>query len=207
MKRILDIVASALGLVILAPLFLVIALANRLVLGRPVWFRQTRPGLHGKPFELVKFRTMKDEAGPDGRPLPDDQRMTRYGTWLRRTSLDELPELWNVLRGDMSLVGPRPLLMEYLPLYSEIQARRHDVRPGLTGWSQVHGRNDLDWEERLAKDVWYVANHSLWLDLMILFRTVGTVFLARGVNQEGQATMVAFRGTSQDSIEKDQGSP
>ena len=157
------------------PVMLLTALAVWIFLGRPLLFTQTRPGLHGKPFQLVKFRTLSNATDMEGKPLADDKRMTRFGTLLRKTSLDELPELWNVLRGDMSLVGPRPLLMEYLPLYTPEQMRRHDVRPGITGWAQVKGRNALSWEERFRLDVWYVDNHSLWLDIKILALTVITV--------------------------------
>ncbi|MFP4150239.1 MAG: sugar transferase [Nitriliruptoraceae bacterium] len=194
-KRVLDIVGAAVGGVLLAPLTAVIALLVRWRLGPPVLFRQLRPGLHGEPFELIKFRTMTDERGPDGRPLPDAERLPRFGRVLRSTSLDELPELWNVLKGDMSLVGPRPLLLEYLPRYSPRQARRHEVRPGLTGWAQVNGRNARSWEERLELDVWYVEHRSLWLDLRILARTLLAVLRRDGVAAEGQATVERFRGS------------
>jgi len=193
-KRFLDIFIVLLALLLLAlPLF-VLALFIRGKLGSPVLFRQHRPGLHGKPFEMVKLRTMTDGRGPDGQLLPDDVRLTPFGRFLRSTSLDELPELWNVLKGDMSLVGPRPLLMEYLPLYLPEQARRHEVRPGITGWAQVNGRNALSWEEKFALDVWYVDNQSLWLDLKILFLTVNKVLARHGVNAEGEATMPKFAG-------------
>lgn len=194
MKRLIDVVASAAGLLILFPLLAVVALAVRIGLGSPVFFRQERPGLHGRTFRLVKFRTMRDAAGPDGRLLPDAERMTQLGRMLRSTSLDEFPELWNVLRGDMSLVGPRPLLAEYLPLYSPRQARRHEVRPGITGWAQVNGRNAVGWKERLEMDVWYVENCSLALDLRILLRTIAAVFARRGISHAGHATMERFRG-------------
>jgi sugar transferase EpsL len=193
-KRALDVAASAAALALLSPLIAATALAVRINLGAPVFFRQERPGLHGRPFRLVKFRTMRDAVGANGVPLPDEQRLTRFGRFLRASSLDELPELWNVLRGDMSLVGPRPLLTEYLPLYSPRHARRHEVRPGVTGWAQVNGRNALTWPERLELDVWYVEHRSLGLDLRILLRTVGTVFGRRGISHEGHATMQRFRG-------------
>ena len=194
-KRTFDIFASALALLLLCPLLLVLALLGRIFLGRPVTFRQHRPGLHARPFRILKFRTMTQVTDAAGDPLPDDRRMTKYGNFLRRSSLDELPELWNVLRGEMSLVGPRPLLAEYLSLYNERQMRRHDVRPGITGWSQVQGRNAVGWDQRLEMDVWYVENHTLLLDLRILFRTVLTVLTGAGVNQEGHATMEKFRGS------------
>jgi lipopolysaccharide/colanic/teichoic acid biosynthesis glycosyltransferase len=193
-KRALDIVGAALGLVILSPLLLVIAVAVRLAHGSPVLFRQRRPGRFGAPFELCKFRTMTERRGPAGELLPDVQRLTRLGRFLRRTSLDELPELLNVLRGDMSLVGPRPLLMEYLPLYSAEEARRHDVRPGITGWAQVNGRNDQTWPERFRLDVWYVDHASLRLDLEILRRTIATVFRAEAISETGHATRESFTG-------------
>lgn len=191
-KRIIDILGSAVGLVLSAPLQAIIAGLVRQKLGRPVLFRQTRPGMHAQPFELIKFRTMTDGRDETGRPLNDEERMTSFGALLRSTSLDELPELWNVLRGDMSLVGPRPLLTEYLPHYSARQARRHEVRPGLTGWAQVNGRNAPDWEERLEMDVWYVENRSLGLDLGILLRTVGAVLRRSGISAEGHATASKF---------------
>lgn len=193
-KRALDVAASAAALALLSPVIAAVALAVRVKLGSPVFFRQERPGLHGRPFRMVKFRTMRDAADAEGRPLPDEQRLTRFGRLLRSSSLDELPELWNVLRGDMSLVGPRPLLTEYLPLYSARHARRHEVRPGLTGWAQVNGRNALTWPERLDLDAWYVEHRSLALDLRILLRTVGTVFGRRGISHAGHATMKPFRG-------------
>lgn len=194
LKRLLDCLAAAVGLALLALPLAVIAVLVRWNMGGPVLFVQQRPGYHGRPFRLVKFRTMTGARDARGRLLPDGERLTRIGRWLRATSLDELPELWNVLRGDMSLVGPRPLLMEYLPLYSERQARRHEVRPGLTGWSQVNGRNTVDWPARLEMDVWYVDHRSLGLDLRILLRTLGLVLRREGIHQEGRATMDAFRG-------------
>jgi len=193
-KRLFDVFSAALGLILLSPVIAALAWMIRSRLGSPVLFRQIRPGLNGQPFQMVKFRTMRDAIGPDGQPLPDSERMTPFGSFLRSTSLDELPELWNVLKGDMSLVGPRPLLMEYLPLYSPEQARRHEVRPGVTGWAQVNGRNALSWEERFRLDVWYVGNRSFWLDLKILALTVKKVFVREGINAEGQATVEYFRG-------------
>ena len=193
-KRGLDIVIASTALLLAAPVLLFVAIAVRVNLGGPVLFRQQRPGLHGRPFTMVKFRTMRDALGRDGRPLPDADRLTPFGTLLRSTSLDELPELWNVLRGDMSLVGPRPLLMEYLDRYTPEQARRHEVRPGVTGWAQVHGRNALSWEERFRLDVWYVEHRSLRLDLQILRRTLALVLRRTGVSANGEATMPVFQG-------------
>ena len=182
------------ALLVLAAPLLVLALLVGSRLGHPVLFRQRRPGLHGKPFEMVKFRTMTDARGPDGQLLPDAERLTRFGRLLRATSLDELPELWNVLKGDMSLVGPRPLLMEYLPLYSPEQARRHEVRPGITGWAQVNGRNALSWDAKFQLDVWYVEHRSLWLDIRILWLTVRKVLVREGISAAGEATMARFTG-------------
>ncbi len=194
MKRLFDLLLSLGGLLVLAlPLLLLWVLVRR-KLGSPVLFRQVRPGQHGRPFMMVKFRTMTDERGADGELLPDAQRLTSFGRFLRATSLDELPELWNVLRGEMSLVGPRPLLMEYLPLYSPEQARRHEVRPGITGWAQVNGRNAMSWEERFKLDVWYVDHRSLWLDLRILWLTVRKVLMREGISAQGEATMPRFTG-------------
>ena len=198
LKRLFDILGAVLGLLILLPIIVTLAWQVRRKLGSPVLFRQTRPGLHGKPFQLIKFRTMRNAIGLDGRPLPDSERMTSFGSFLRSASLDELPELWNVLKGDMSLVGPRPLLMEYLPLYSLEQARRHEVRPGVTGWAQVNGRNALSWEEKFRLDVWYVDNHSFWLDLKILALTVKKVFVREGISAAGEATMTYFTGSSKE---------
>ena len=175
LKRLFDIAGSTLGLLLLSPIILIVALQVRGKLGSPVLFRQIRPGMHGKPFEMIKFRTMKDAVDAEGNSLPDSERMTAFGQFLRATSLDELPELWNVLKGQMSLVGPRPLLMEYLPLYSEEQYRRHQMRPGITGWAQVNGRNAISWEDKFKLDVWYVDNRSFWLDLKVLFLTVKKV--------------------------------
>lgn len=193
-KRLLDIVGAGLVLVLLSPLIALVATAVRIKLGAPVFFRQQRPGLGGKPFTIIKFRTMIDAADADGQPLPDSQRLPAFGRWLRSTSLDELPELWSVLKGDMSLVGPRPLLMHYLPLYSKVQARRHEVRPGITGWAQIHGRNALRWEEKFALDVWYVDHWSLSLDVKILAATLVQVAKRQGISAEGSATMPEFTG-------------
>jgi len=193
-KRAFDITVAAAALLVASPLLPLVAIAVRVNLGSAVLFRQQRPGLHGRPFTMVKFRTMRDAIGRDGRPLPDADRLTTFGKLLRSTSLDELPELWNVLRGEMSLVGPRPLLMEYLDRYTPEQSRRHDVRPGVTGWAQVHGRNALSWEERFRLDVWYVEHRSLRLDLHILLRTITIVFRRTGVSAKGEATMSAFEG-------------
>jgi len=195
-KRLFDILVAALALVALSPIIAGLCVAIRCKLGSPVFFRQTRPGLHGRPFQMIKFRSMLDAVGADGQPLPDALRLTPFGKLLRSTSLDELPELWNVLRGDMSLVGPRPLLMEYLPLYNEHQARRHEVRPGITGWAQVNGRNALSWQQKFELDVWYVDNRSFWLDLKILWMTVRKVLVREGISAEGQATMERFRGNN-----------
>ena len=198
LKRLFDILGAVLGLLILLPIIVTLAWQVRRKLGSPVLFRQTRPGLHGKPFQLIKFRTMRNAIGLDGRPLPDSERMTSFGSFLRSASLDELPELWNVLKGDMSLVGPRPLLMEYLPLYSLEQARRHELRPGVTGWAQVNGRNALSWDEKFRLDVWYVDNHSFWLDLKILSLTVKKVLVREGISAAGEVTMTYFTGSSKE---------
>lgn len=195
MKRLFDFCVAAFALVVLAVPLFCLAILVRTRLGSPVLFAQTRPGKDGKPFRMVKFRTMTDERGPDGTLLPDAERLTRFGRLLRATSLDELPELWNVLNGDMSLVGPRPLLMEYLPLYSPEQARRHEVRPGVTGWAQVNGRNALSWEEKFALDVWYVDHQSFWLDIRILWLTVRKVLVREGISASGEATMSRFTGS------------
>lgn len=204
MKRLFDFLLSLAGLLVLALPLLLLVLLVRCKLGGPVFFRQIRPGLHGKPFEMVKFRTMTDARGADGALLPDAQRLTSFGRFLRASSLDELPELWNVLKGDMSLVGPRPLLMEYLPLYTEEQAHRHDVRPGLTGWAQINGRNAISWEEKFQLDIWYVEHQSLWLDLRILWGTVKKVWMGDGISAEGEATAGRFTGalTSDDLNKK-----
>jgi sugar transferase EpsL len=192
LKRVFDGVVSATALVVLAPVMGLIALAVWRTMGRPVLFRQVRPGLHGKPFVMYKFRTMRDLRDAEGKLLPDEARLTPFGRWLRSTSLDELPELLNVLRGEMSLVGPRPLLMEYLDRYTPEQARRHEVKPGITGWAQIHGRNNLSWDERFKLDVWYVDNWSLWLDLKILWRTLWMVLRREGISAQGHATMPRF---------------
>ena len=195
MKRIFDIVSAATVLLIFGGPLLILSWQVRRKLGSPVFFRQARPGLHGRSFQMIKFRTMTDARGPDGVLLPDAVRLTSFGRFLRSTSLDELPELWNVLRGDMSLVGPRPLLMEYLPLYSSEQSRRHEVRPGITGWAQVNGRNELSWDEKFKLDVWYVENRSLWLDIKILWLTIRKVLLREGISAAGEATMTKFTGS------------
>ncbi len=189
-----DFVAALLALLLLALPLLALAWLIRRKLGSPVLFRQVRPGQHGKPFNMVKFRTMTDERGPDGAWLPDALRLTPFGRFLRASSLDELPELWNVLKGEMSLVGPRPLLMEYLPLYTPEQARRHEVRPGITGWAQVNGRNAISWADKFALDVWYVDHRSLWLDVRILWLTVRKVLVRDGISAAGEATMPRFEG-------------
>lgn len=193
-RRGFDILGASIGLLVFGVPMLVIAAAVHLTMGRPVLFRQVRPGLHGRPFCLYKFRTMTDDRDGSGKLLADEQRLTRVGRWLRASSLDELPELWNVLKGDMSLVGPRPLLMEYLDRYTPEQARRHEVKPGITGWAQVNGRNALSWEEKFRLDVWYVDNWSLWLDLKILFMTFVRVLRRDGISAEGCATMPEFMG-------------
>ena len=198
LKRLFDLVLAVLGLLALALPLLGLAGLIRCKLGSPVLFRQVRPGLHGRLFQMIKFRTMTDECGADGALLPDAQRLTPFGHFLRASSLDELPELWNVLKGDMSLVGPRPLLIEYLPLYTPEQARRHEVRPGITGWAQVNGRNAIRWEEKFALDVWYVDHRSLWLDMRIVWMTVRKVLVRDGISAAGEATMTRFTGTHSD---------
>lgn len=195
MKRLFDMLVSGLALVVLSPFLAALALLVRWRLGKPILFRQVRPGMDARPFEMLKFRSMTDVRGADGTLLPDAERLTRFGRFLRSTSLDELPELWNVLKGDMSLAGPRPLLMEYLPLYSPEQARRHEVRPGITGWAQVNGRNALSWDDKFALDVWYVDNRSFCLDLKIVALTVVRVLKRSGISAEGEATMPRFSGT------------
>jgi len=193
-KRSIDILLSLMALVALSPLLLILAVLIRMRLGRPVLFRQQRPGIAGHPFQLVKFRTMTDEVDGSGALLPDSERLPAFGRMLRATSLDELPELWNVLKGDMSLIGPRPLLMEYLDLYTPEQFRRHEVRPGITGWAQVNGRNALSWEDKFALDVWYVDNWSIRLDIKVLWLTVWQVLSGHGVSHDGEATMSRFTG-------------
>lgn len=195
-KRILDIIAAFLGVLALSPLIIVVAVLVRCKIGSPVLFKQQRPGLHAQPFNVYKFRTMTDQRDADGRLLPDEVRLTTFGKLLRRLSLDELPQLLNVIKGDLSLVGPRPLLMQYLPLYSPEQARRHEVRPGITGWAQVNGRNAISWEEKFKYDVWYVDHQSFWLDLKILWMTFAKVFKREGISQDGHATMPFFKGTN-----------
>jgi lipopolysaccharide/colanic/teichoic acid biosynthesis glycosyltransferase len=182
------------GLLLLFPVLILLSLMIRRQMGSPVFFRQTRPGHEGKPFQMVKFRTMRDALDANGRPLPDSERLTRLGRFLRSSSLDELPELWNVLKGDMSLVGPRPLLMEYLPLYSPEQDRRHEVRPGVTGWAQINGRNAISWDEKFALDVWYVDNRSLWLDLKIIWLTIRKVVKREGIDDQGGVGQEKFKG-------------
>lgn len=195
LKRVFDLFAAALGFFLLLPVLVVLFFLVRKRLGSPAFFRQRRPGLNGRPFDMIKFRSMLEVYDGEGRPLPNEQRLTSFGKWLRSTSLDELPELWNVIKGDMSLVGPRPLRMEYLPLYNAHQARRHDVRPGITGWAQINGRNSLSWEEKFELDVWYVDNRSFLLDLKILFLTVKKVFVKEGVNASDEVTMRPFTGS------------
>lgn len=195
LKRLLDIIIASIALIVLSPLYIFVAYKVKKNLGSPVLFRQVRPGLHGKPFEMIKFRTMKDAVDEHGNPLPDSERLTPFGQMLRSTSLDEMPELWNVIKGDMSIVGPRPLLMEYLPLYSPEQAKRHDVRPGMTGHAQVNGRNAIGWEEKFKLDTWYVEHQSIWLDFKIMFKTVHKVLAKDDISAEGEATMTKFTGT------------
>lgn len=194
LKRGFDIFASLCGLILLSPVIAIVAWQISRKLGSPVLFRQVRPGKDGKPFEMIKFRTMRDALDADGNSLPDSERMTPFGSFLRSSSLDELPGLWNVLKGEMSLVGPRPLLMEYLPLYSAEQSRRHAVRPGVTGWAQINGRNAISWEDKFKYDVWYVDNQSFWLDIKIVFLTIKKVFIRDGISADGEATMSKFSG-------------
>jgi sugar transferase EpsL len=195
LKRLIDVVGASIALIVLSPVLALVALLVRVRMGTPVLFRQQRPGRDGQPFVMTKFRTMTDRRGPDHELLPDAQRLTALGRWLRRTSFDELPELFNVVHGDMSLVGPRPLLMEYLPLYTAEQARRHEVRPGITGWAQVNGRNAVTWDEKFALDIWYVEHRSTQLDLQILGKTMSQVFSGHGVSAPGHATTEPFRGS------------
>lgn len=193
-KRLIDITASSAALIVLSPVYIAVAYQVKKELGSPVLFRQTRPGMHGKPFEMIKFRSMRDATDNKGNILPDSERLTPFGQALRNTSLDELPELWNVLKGDMSLVGPRPLLMEYLPLYSDEQNRRHKLRPGITGLAQVNGRNAIGWDKKFELDTWYVDNQSIWLDIKILVKTVKKVLVKEDINADGEATMSKFTG-------------
>lgn len=197
MKRIFDIFVSLVAIVCLGPIMLIIVILSFVILGRGVIFKQVRPGKNAVPFNMIKFRTMKNAYDSEGKPLPDDQRMTRYGSFLRSSSLDELPGLWCVFNGDMSLVGPRPLLMEYVPLYSEKQARRHELRPGITGWAQVNGRNTISWNQKFELDVWYVDNQSFCLDIKILLLTARKVFVREGISAEGEVTMSRFTGTDE----------
>lgn len=194
MKRLLDIIVASIALIVLSPLYIYVAYKVRKNLGSPILFRQVRPGLHGKPFEMIKFRTMKDAVDEKGNPLPDSERLTPFGQMLRSTSLDEMPELWNVIKGDMSIVGPRPLLMEYLPLYSPEQAKRHNVRPGMTGHAQVNGRNAIGWDEKFAMDTWYAENYTIWLDFKIMLKTIKVVFIKENVNDESGHSMPKFKG-------------
>ena len=198
-KRLLDIIIASIALILLSPLYAFVAYKVKKNLGSPVLFRQVRPGLHGKPFEMIKFRTMKDALDEQGNPLPDSERLTPFGKMLRSTSLDEMPELWNVIKGDMSVVGPRPLLMEYLPLYNKEQAKRHDVRPGMTGHAQINGRNAISWEEKFKLDTWYVENQSTLLDFKIMLKTVKKVLAKDDISAEGEATMTKFTGSNQDT--------
>ena len=202
-KRYFDFFIASIVLVVLSLPLIVMMVIIRIKLGAPIFFLQTRPGLNGKPFKMIKFRTMTDQRDPDGALLSDSIRITRFGRFLRATSLDELPELWNVLKGDMSLVGPRPLLMRYLPLYSRSQARRHEVRPGITGWAQINGRNAICWEDKFLLDIWYVENNNLWLDIKILWLTARKVLLRDGISAKGQETMSEFLGSTNLSGEKD----
>ena len=196
LKRLLDIIIASIALILLSPLYFYVAHKVKKNLGSPVLFRQVRPGLHGKPFEMIKFRSMKDAVDAQGNPLPDSERLTPFGKMLRSSSLDEMPELWNVIKGDMSIVGPRPLLMEYLPLYNQEQAKRHLVRPGMTGHAQVNGRNAISWEEKFKLDTWYVENQSVWLDFKIMLKTVKKVIAKDDINEAGEATMTKFTGSS-----------
>ncbi len=195
LKRLLDIIIASIALILLSPLYFYVAHKVKKNLGSPILFRQVRPGLNGKPFEMIKFRTMKDAVDAQGNPLPDSERLTLFGKMLRSTSLDEMPELWNVIKGDMSIVGPRPLLTEYLPLYNEEQAKRHNVRPGMTGHAQVNGRNAISWEEKFKLDTWYVENHSTLLDFKIMFKTVHKVLAKDDINEAGEVTMTKFTGS------------
>ena len=197
-KRLLDIIIASIALILLSPLYFYVAHKVKKNLGSPVLFRQIRPGLHGKPFEMIKFRSMKDAVDAQGNPLPDSERLTPFGKMLRSSSLDEMPELWNVIKGDMSIVGPRPLLMEYLPLYNQEQAKRHLVRPGMTGHAQVNGRNAISWEEKFKLDTWYVENQSVWLDFKIMLKTVKKVLAKDDINEAGEATMTKFTCTKSD---------
>ncbi|WP_299735216.1 sugar transferase [uncultured Endozoicomonas sp.] len=197
LKRLIDIVGALFALLLFSPLMLFTAWKVAKTMGKPVLFRQVRPGLIGKPFQMVKFRSMRDANGPDGKPLADAERITPFGSFMRRASLDELPEFWNVLKGEMSLVGPRPLLMQYLPLYSKEQYRRHQMKPGITGWAQINGRNAISWDEKFKLDVWYVDNQSIWLDIKILLLTFKKVVLREGISHGEEATMPVFEGSKE----------
>lgn len=197
-KRLLDIIIASIALILLSPLYFFVAYKVKKNLGSPILFRQVRPGLDGKPFKMIKFRTMKDAVDAQGHPLPDSERLTSFGKMLRATSLDEMPELWNVIKGDMSIVGPRPLLMEYLPLYNVEQAKRHNVRPGMTGHAQVNGRNAIGWDEKFKLDTWYVENRSLWLDFKIMLKTVKKVIAKDDISEAGEVTMTKFKGSASD---------
>lgn len=194
LKRLFDLIVSSVGLIIILPFFILLIFLVRIKMGSPIFFTQTRPGKDGKSFTFYKFRTMIDQKDEEGNLLPDKDRLTSFGSFLRKTSLDELPSLFNVITGDMSLVGPRPLLVQYLPLYNDFQKRRHEVKPGITGWAQVNGRNALSWPKKFELDVWYVDNKSFWLDLKILFLTMYKVFKREGISAEGEATMAPFTG-------------
>lgn len=198
-KRLIDIIVAFIGIVVLSPVFIVLYFMVKSKLGTPVLFKQERPGLHGKIFTMYKFRSMTDETDEHGELLPDEIRLTKFGKLLRKTSLDELPELFNILKGDMSIVGPRPLLVRYLDRYTPEQARRHEVKPGLTGWAQINGRNAISWEEKFALDVWYVDNWSLWLDIKIFFMTFAKVFKSEGISSDTSATMEEFMGSESNS--------
>ncbi|MEO3356830.1 sugar transferase [Acinetobacter haemolyticus] len=202
LKRLLDIIIASTALILLSPLYCYVAYKVKKNLGSPVLFRQVRPGLNGKPFEMIKFRTMTDERDAEGNLLPNEVRLTPFGKMLRATSLDEMPELWNVIKGDMSIVGPRPLLMDYLPLYNEEQAKRNNVRPGMTGHAQVNGRNAISWEKKFELDTWYVENQSLWLDFKIMLLTVKKVLIKEGINQSEEVTMTRFTGNKHDDQSK-----
>lgn len=203
MKRLIDIFVALFGLMIFSLPMIVLMVIIRIKLGSPIFFRQIRPGLNAQPFEVIKFRTMTNRHDANGMLLSDSERLTRFGRLLRSTSLDEIPQLWNVLRGDISLVGPRPLLMQYLPLYSDEQSRRHEVRPGITGWAQVNGRNGLSWEDKFRLDVWYVDHHNLWLDIKILLLTVRKVLVREGISAKGERTMSEFLGSANSSVGKE----
>lgn len=195
-KRFFDFIIATVALIVLSPVLVLVSILIRQKLGSPVLFRQIRPGQYGKPFEMIKFRTMRDAVDHQGNPLPDSERLTPFGKMLRSTSLDELPELWNVIKGEMSIVGPRPLLMEYLPLYSPEQARRHELKPGMTGWAQINGRNAIGWDEKFKLDTWYVEHQSIWLDIKIMLLTVKKVLIRDGISAEGEATMSRFTGSN-----------